>query len=256
MRAARARLVASLVASIWALTIGAPAVRANDNCPCPEEKPPPPLWTGSAGLSYNATSGNTDTNSLGFTATVARQPTPWGLELTALVNHAESDGETTAERLFGGIRGKRAIGERNELFLGGSWGRDRFAGFDSRVVLEAGDTFKALLGPTHELSFDAGLTWTQEDLVDAEKDSFAGAILGLAYQWKITDTATFHERVRFFPSFENSSDWRVTSETAIDAALAAEWALRVGYLYARDNVPPTGFGKDDSATSVSLVWKR
>src|SRR3954469_15401992 len=127
MRAARVRLAASLVACGLLLTVGSPGARAADTRPCPEEKPPPPLWTGSAGLSYNATSGNTDTSSLGFTATVARQPTPWGLELTALVNHAESDGETTAERLFGGIRGKRAIGEPNELFLGGSWGRDRFA---------------------------------------------------------------------------------------------------------------------------------
>jgi len=246
----------ALAVAVLLVVAAAHAARAEGTCPCPEEKPPPPLWTGSAGVSYNATSGNTDTSGLGLDVTVNRQPTPWGLEIRALANRAETDGVKTAERYFGGLRGKRALGERNELFLGGSWSRDRFAGFDSRVVLEAGDTFKALLGPVHELSFDVGLTWTEEDPVAAEKDSFAGALLGAAYVWKFTDTASFRERVRFFPSFEDSSDWRLTSETAIEAAIAAEWALRVSYLYARDNVPPDGFGKDDSATAVSLVWKR
>lgn len=64
------------------------------------------------------------------------------------------------------------------------------------------------------------------------------------------------ERLIVYPSFEDSDNWRLRSETAIEAALAASWALRVGFLHTRDNLPPLGFEKSDSSTSVSLVYER
>ena len=243
-----------LLSSITLLNPGPAA--AQETCPCPPPAPPPPLWTGSGGLSYLATSGNTDTQSLGLTATWARQPTPWGMEISALADRAESDGVTTAERYYGGLRGKRAMGERFELFGGLSYERNEFAGFDSRELIEAGGVWKVLLGPKQELAFDAGLTWTREDPVVGPKDDFVGAVAGAAYAWKITESATFRERLLYYPNFDTSEDWRVRSETSFEAAFAASWALRLGYLYTRDNLPAPGFGKTDGTTSVSLVWKR
>lgn len=236
--------------------VGAGASRAQETCPCPPPPPPPPLWTGSLGLSYLATSGNTDTESLGLTAAWARQPTPWGMEILAVANRAESGGVTTAERYFAGLRGKRALDEAFELFAGLSYESNEFAGFDSRTLLEAGGIWRALVGPVHELAFDAGLTFTQESPVVGEEFDFMGAIAGAAYVWKITDAATFRERLLYFPNFDTSDDWRWSSETSLEAAFAASWALRVAYLYTNDNLPTPGFEKADSVTTVSLVWKR
>ena len=238
-----------------ALATAAAAVAAD--CPCPPAAPPPPpLWTGSLGFSYLATSGNTDSSSLGLTGTAARQPTPWGLEVSALANRAESDGEETAERLFGSFKARRAVGEAFELFGGLIWERDRFAGFDSRALVSLGGTWKPLRGPAHELSFDGGLTWTEEDPVVGDDDGYAGALLGGTWVWHFTATASLREKALFFPSFSDSTNWRATSDTALEAALASAWALRVGYFYSRDNLPAAGFGKSDATTSVSLVWKR
>ena len=236
--------------------LGAGAGLAQETCPCPPPAPPPPLWTGSVGLSYLATSGNTDTESLGFAATWARQPTPWGMEITALANRAESEGVTTAERYYGGLRGKRALGEAFELFGGLSYESNEFAGFDSRTLIEAGGIWKALTGPVHALAFDAGLTFTQEAPVVGEDLDFMGAVAGAAYAWKITEAATLRERLLYFPNFDTSDDWRWSSETSLEAAFAASWALRVGYLYTRDNLPAPGFEEADSTTTVSVVWKR
>jgi putative salt-induced outer membrane protein len=235
---------------------GARAGSAQETCPCPPPPPPPPLWTGSLGLSYLATSGNTDTESLGFAVAWARQPTPWGLEISALANRAESDGETTAERYFAGLRGKRTLGESFELFGGFSYESNEFAGFDSRALVEAGGIWKVLTGPVHELAFDAGLTWTQESPVVGEEFDYLGAVAGAAYVWKISDVATLRERLLYFPNFDTSDDWRWSSETALEAAIAASWALRVGYLYTSDNLPAPGFEKADSTTTVSVVFKR
>jgi putative salt-induced outer membrane protein len=242
--------------SLGALLLSPGPSGAQELCPCPPPEPPAPLWTGSLGFSYLATSGNTDTESFGLAAAFARQPTPWGLEGSALATRSEADGVTSAERSFGAVRLRRALGERAELFGGLSYERNEFAGFDSRAIVEAGGLYKALRGPAHELAFDAGLTWTNEEPVLGEGDSYLGAVAGLNYVWKISSLAAFRERLIYFPNFDTSDDWRVSSESSIEAAIAASWALRAGFLYTRDNLPPAGFEKADSATSVSLVWKR
>jgi len=239
----------------FASVLAAP-LAGQETCPCPPPPPPPPLWTGSLGLSYLMTTGNTDTETLGFTGALARLPTPWGVEIQAAANRAESEGTTTAERYFAGVRGKRAFGERWQAFAGVSYESDEFAGFDSRMILEIGGVFRALAGPAHLLDFDAGLTWTDEEpVLGPGIDSF-GALAGLAYEWKFSETASFRERLVAYPNFDESEDWRVRSETSVEAALASSWALRVSYLFTRDNLPAPGFEKDDSTTSVSLVWKR
>lgn len=225
-------------------------------CPCPPPAPPPPDWTGSLALSYLATTGNTETETLGFSTAWDRRPTPWGIEIRALVHRAESDGESTAERYLASVRGKRALSERLELFAGLLHERDEFAGFDQRSIVESGAVWRALTGPVHELAFDAGLTWTTEDRLDGTDDDWLGAVAGLAWAWKITPGAALRERLLLYPNFDDSDDWRLTSETALEAALADSWALRVSYLVQRDNRPPAGFEETDTSTAVSLVWKR
>ncbi len=111
-----------------------------------EEAPPDPLWEGSAGLSYIATSGNTDTQSFGLDFTAKRRPTPWGYEFFALFNRAEDSSVLTAERYYAGGRALRALGDRWELFAGLSAEKDQFAGFDMRAIVEAGATYKAIKG--------------------------------------------------------------------------------------------------------------
>src|SRR5262245_16495556 len=174
---------------VLALLLLAAPVAGQDTCPCPEPPPPPPLWTGSVGFSYIATSGNSDSETIGLTAGFAREPTPWGLEIQALANRAETEGEKTAERTFGSLRVKRALSERFQLFAGASYERDVFAGFDSRVVAESGVVWRALTGPVHELDFDTGLTWTDEEPVIGPGLDYFGAVAGLTYVWHFSKTA-------------------------------------------------------------------
>ena len=77
-----------------ALLSAAPFAFADEQA---QEEPKPP-WSGSAGLSWVSTSGNSDTSTLGAELTVKRQPTPWGIEIAANFMRAEQEGEETAER--------------------------------------------------------------------------------------------------------------------------------------------------------------
>ncbi len=56
----------------------------------------------------------------------------------------------------------------------------------------------------------------------------------------------------FYPNFDTSSDWRLTSMTAIEAAVNSWLALRFGYDLRHRN-EPVGDAKSTDATSTASV---
>lgn len=234
-----------LVVSTLTLFLAVPVLGA--------EEPPKPPWSGSLGLSFLSTTGNSQTQSFGFDLSAKRTPDPWGLEIGAKLLRSSKDGTTDAERYLASVRGTRSLTDRWALFAGVSGERDRFAGYDLRAIVEGGATYKLLPGPIHELSFDGGLTWTRENRVVGNDRSFVGALLDLAYQWKLNETAAFTEKLRLYPDLDQTSNWRLTSESALKASLTGRLALKVGYEVRYSNTPIPGFRKTDTASTVSLV---
>jgi len=231
------------------LLLAMPAVAQDET-----EAAPEPLWANTLGLSYLSTSGNTDTQTFGLDFTVERKPSPWGLSIVGSFNRADQDGEVTAERYFVSAQAKRALSERWEVFGGVSGEKDEFAGFDLRMVVDAGVTYHALLGPTHFLSFDAGLAWTDEDRIEPEEDvSYLGGILGLSYEWKFSESASLTERLVFYPNFDDTSDWRFNSVTAVTASLTKVLALQASYEIRYRNQPIGDNDDTDTATKISVV---
>lgn len=222
----------------------------------PEAEAPEPLWTGNAALSYVSTTGNTDTSSFGLDFSFVRRPTPWGFEAYGLFNRADDSGNLTAERFLAGLRGTRALNDRWNLFAGLSGEKDEFAGFDLRTLLEVGATYKAVDNGKIFLSFDGGLTYTDEDRIAPEPDaSFMGAIAGVHFAWNISDNAKLTEDLTYYPNFDDSADWRLDSITALEASLTDLFGLRLSYEYRLRNEPIGDNDDTDTTTKASLVVK-
>jgi putative salt-induced outer membrane protein len=207
----------------------------------------------SLGLSYLATSGNSSSQTGGLDFLFKRSFDPWGLEVSANYMRAEQSGVETAKKMSFGVRGTRALNADFDLFLAGSYLQDRFAGLDPRLLAAGGVTYKFLKGPVHELAFDVGLTWTKDNLVDDGSKSYVGALATARYGWNISKTAKFTESLSFFPSFKDTSDWRIESSTGLQASISAATALKLAYGFRYANRPVAGFGKTDTQTAVSLV---
>ena len=213
-----------------------------------------PLWKNALGLSLIKTTGNSETENFGLDFQGSRRPTPWGLEYRAFFNKAEDSGTKTAEQYYLGGRGYRKLAERWDVFAGLSFARDEFAGFDLQTILEAGVTYHALLGPRHFLSFDGGLTYTDENRIDPSPDvSYMGAVLGLDYEFKITEKSSFTQTFDFYPNFDDSDDWRFVSETGVTAAITDMLGLKFGYLYRYRNEPIGDSKSTDTTTTMSVV---
>jgi putative salt-induced outer membrane protein len=242
----RTVIVAGLI-----LTLGALPLLAQET-----EEEEEPLWEGSLGLAWLATSGNTDTSTLGLDFALDRKPEPWGLELVARGNRADDRGVTTAENYLVSARAVRKLHTRWEAFGGFAWARDPFAGFDSQTVASAGATYLAVESKRHLLTLDAGLAYTWEDRVPPAEDvNFAGGLLGLSWEWMLSENSKLVERLVFLPNFDDSGDWRLNSMTALEAAVNSWLALRLGFDIRHRNQPIGDADSTDTTSTASVVFK-
>lgn len=240
-----ARVVSHPVVSIVGLTLALLGAALASG-----EEPPNKL---SLGFSYLATSGNSSSQTAGLDLAFKHRFDPWGIEASANFLRAQQAGTLSAKKLFLGVRGTRNLTADLDLFLEGSYLQDRFAGLDPRLVGAGGVTYKYLKGPEHELAFDVGLTWTKDELVGGGSSSYIGALAAARYGWNISKTAKLTESLSFFPSFKESSNWRVESQTGLQAAVSTAVAVKLTYGFRYANRPVPGFRKTDTQTAASLV---
>lgn len=239
------------IALIFSLVIGALPVLAQEA----EEEEKEPLWKGSLGLSWVATSGNTDTSSFGLDFGLDRKPEPWGLSFVVRGNRAEDSGVMTAENYLVSGRAVRKLSTKWEAFGGLQWSRDSFAGFDSQTMTSAGATYIAVESDRHLLTFDMGVAYTWEDRVPPAEDvNFAGGVFGLAWEWKLGENSKLTERLMFYPNFDDSNDWRSTSVTALEAAVNSWLALRLGFDIRYRNQPIDNADSTDTTSTASVVF--
>ena len=226
-----------------------------------EEPEPEPIWVGSLGLAWVATSGNTDTSTLGLDFSLDRKPEPWGLQLIARGNRAEDknrpEGEekTTAENYLVSARAVRKLSARWEAFGGLAWAKDPFAGFDSQTVAMAGATYITVESKRHLLTLDAGLAYTWEDRgPPAEDVDFAGGLLGLSWEWRLGANSKLTERLVILPNFDDTDDWRLNSMTALESAVNSWLALRLGFDVRYRNQPIGAADDTDTTSTASVVF--
>jgi putative salt-induced outer membrane protein len=220
-----------------------------------EPPKPPPLWSGKAEASYVATSGNSDTKTLGAAGETEYQPLPWSAKIKFAYIHAESEGADTAKSFLGLLRGARKLSARLETFAEGDYFMDKFAGIDHRTTLQGGLSYLLIAPDPHSLKIDGGVGYTWEDRSDGEKRDFGIGRLGLLYVWKISKTAEFSEEAVFTESFKDSSDWRFANVASITAGITTVLSVKVSYALSTINEPVPGKKKTDTITSAALVAK-
>ena len=245
------RTVLVLGVALVAVVAGGRDVQAQE-----DQQPPPAAWPGSLGLAYLATSGNSDTQTLGLDFEVKRKAAPWGMDVSAQLNQASDSGVTTAERYYVDGRATYAASERWQYFGGASWERNTFAGYDLRTIVQGGAEYILLPGPTQNLSVSAGLSYTDENAVgDEPSTDYVGAVAGLTYKWAINDQAAVGEKLTYYGDLDTTANWRLWSTTSLTSSLSSRLAIKLSYEVRYTNRPLPGFKTTDTTTSASVVWK-
>jgi putative salt-induced outer membrane protein len=218
----------------------------------PPPAPAPDPLTGSAGLGYLATAGNTDsTNSNASFKLAWDRGGAWIHEWNALAINARTDGITTAETYSAGYKALRDFGENSYLFAAGDWRQDEFAGYSEQMAETVGYGYRLIDNERHLLALEGGAGAKQSTLTDGTSLD-AGIIRGgLDYAWHISETAEFTQKLLI----EQSDDNRYSeSNTALKAELIGNLSLVLSFVIKSNSDVPVGIENTDRFTSISIEY--
>ncbi len=222
--------------------------------PAPDEKK---RLSNETSFSLVNTTGNTETLSLaGKNELKYRFSENWTGSWVLGALYKESDSQKEAEKYYTDLRGDYLITDRWYAYGLGSWFQDKFAGFDHRIGIGPGLGYKILLGPVHLLDFEGGLNYTYEDYTaedEENRDFIEGRLFG-KYEWRFTEKTKFSQGLEYLQGFNDSSTWKINSESALITALTDILALKVSYSILHNNDPrPSDLKKTDTIFATSLV---
>ena len=218
---------------------------------CAQEK----KWSDQAELSFVDTGGNTDVTSLSAKNLLEYEfsnelQVAW--KLGAL--YGQSDGDKNAESYFSDLRLDYLFTKHLYSFVNAGWGKDKFAGFDSRYYVGPGAGYKFLVGPKHFLLAEVSLNYVNETYIDDTDKDYLGGRAFAEYEYAFTDKNKFSQSVEYLHDFDDRNNYNVNSETALISALSDYLSLKTSYVVKYDNQPvPSTLKETDSILSVTLV---
>lgn len=221
-----------------------------------KEKP----WTDEAQLSFVATGGNSDVETLSaknlYKLKFAdRYSFIWRAEAL----NGRTNDVLSAERYFTDLRLEYAFSEHAYLYANTGWLQDTFAGLDSRTYLSSGGGYRVLNGPDSFLKLEGGASIAKESYLgfDSEAESsrrFTESRLFAEYLYLFTPKNKFSQSFESLHDLSDSDRYRLNSETALTAALNSRFSLRISYQVKYNHQPvPATLDRTDTVLSTAIV---
>lgn len=215
--------------------------------------PPPPRWERTAELSLVATSGNTDTQTLGAAGAFIFRPGAWTTNGRAAYVRSATGNVDTAESLVAELRQARALSPRADVYGRGAYLRDRFAGIAHRTTIDAGFGWRAFDEAPHSLKLDAGAGATHEARLAGGSQTFGVGTLGALYRLRLSDTSELANQLLFTADLGDAPNWRLQNGLALTVTMTRVFSVKVSHELKRVNRPVPGFRPTDTILSAALV---
>lgn len=218
-------------------------------------KPAPRPWTNVTTLSFVATDGNSQGQTLGFanefgykwslsslsikasavrasSTLVTRTATGTTLEDAVLAEQRVTN--TTAEMFGFGGRLDHRLHEKGRLygFVAANWERNRPAGLDSRTAALAGVGLIWADSDATKFRTDLGLGWTHERPLVVPvgfKESYGTGNLNAQWKQKIGTTTLYTLDLGLTDNLSSTQDWQGVLKQGLTVSMAARLALKIGY---------------------------
>jgi putative salt-induced outer membrane protein len=210
-------------------------------------------WKNEAELSVVSSNGNTRSDSSSGKDTFVYKWTKTTMELIAGGMGAKSSGQTIAERYFASEKLSYALSDRNYTYEKVAWDKDRFAGIKNRYDGTVGFGREVMKRTNDLMIAELGTGFTSEERYNQNSNDFQSGRAYVKYTRTLSPTANFSQDADYLQNFENPDDFRAKTETALTAALSSHFSLKLAYVWKHVGTPPTGFGRNDTITSVSLI---
>jgi hypothetical protein len=222
---------------------------------------PPRNWTGSIAVNGLLTTGNSETEQVGFKAGASKRWPHDRLSFGAEYSYGRQEDPETHEKITT-IDYAMALAKYDHFFNGKLFGylgtkaeRDGVADLELRLTPGAGAGYQWFEGPTFNFSTEAGLSWVYENFKSTGTTESFGPRLAYSVDWTPFPRLTLYHRLEYLPSFEDlSGDYLLWLDAggrvSLWKGLFAE--LRAEYRY--DSTPAPGRKKEDVRYVLGAGW--
>lgn len=209
--------------------------------------------SGTAGLGYLATSGNTESTNANASFELLYERPAWNHEFALSAVTASREGDTTAEAYTGAYEARRGWGEdeRSYLVTAFDWRADRFSAFDHQMSETVGYGRRLIDNDTHALNVEGGIGARQAERQNGVEENDEIARLGLDYTLSVNDTTEFSQD---FVTESGSTNTSVESVSALRVRLFGDIGLSVSHRIRYNSDVQPGTEDTDQFTSISLEY--
>lgn len=159
--------------------------------------------------------------------------------------YGKTDGTESSNLTFATWRSDYSFVRNVSVYGSFGFDRNKFAGISRRFEQGLGVSWSALNTAAQQWKLEAGAAFNQQRALDGVTTDFTSVRGATSYRYNFSPTAHFFEIFEYLPNLEESSDYRINSETGVVAPLSAHLALKVGYVVRFDNLPEPGRRRSD-----------
>jgi len=223
----------------------------------PSDEPPAFEWRGQVNLAGKAVRGNTDTDSLSVdTRAVAEKKGMQRYTVSAGFNKEHSGGSLTKEQYLLDGRYDHFFSKRWFAYLGAGFEKDEFKDLNLRSVYSGGSGYQFFDTDELRISLQGGLSYTGEDFIEDEDNSFAGVLWNLNWE-----QAFFDERMNFFhrhsgnQGLDDSDNLLIKAQTGVRIPLISGMHATAEYDIDWDRSPAAGAKRTDHTYKVGVGYE-
>jgi putative salt-induced outer membrane protein len=241
------------------------------------DEPPPyvgdPNWSMRALLGYSKTGGNTDNSAGNALFHVAHVWKDWKFLFGTEALYGSTQGETTAQAWNIHGQANYNFTEKFYGYVGASYSDDRFSGFAYQDALTSGVGYQVFNDDNTKLTVQGGVgyVWLRKEFL--VKDAVGGVVDRLDYDpvsglpYDQEHSVAFNGAVNFEHNFNQSTkivaaagvlsssdNTQTKASVALQVKMSNRLALAAGYQITSNSSPPAGSGKNDSLTTLSIVY--
>lgn len=218
-------------------------------------------WDGKGELGAFRATGNTSNTGLTVGLGLTRQGIDWRHKLRGRADYQRSNGITTREQYFFAYEPNYQISDRVFIYGLAQYERDRFQGFSGRYAVSGGIGYQIIKREDIELSAKIGPAYRITDFVNGESESRIAGLLGVDFDWNITDrlklthdTNAVAETGGSATVIVDSNNTSINLVTGLNAKINDKVSARFSYAIEYDSNPPQGAVKTDTVSRATLIY--
>lgn len=218
-------------------------------------------WSGKGELGAFRATGNSSNTGITASLSLKREGIDWTHKLRGRADYQRNNGVTSREQYFFAYEPNYNISERLFVYGLAQYERDRFQGFSGRYAVSGGIGYKIINEADLQLSAKAGPAYRVTDFVTGESESRIAGLLGVDFDWNITDrlklthdTNAVAETGGSATVIVDSNNTSINLVTGLNAKVSDSITTRFSYTIEYDSNPPAGAVKTDTLSRVTLIY--